>query len=384
MSQALPTVKPGAKPRRIGGDQRRRAGTGDERGGEGGGAARPGPRAHHVRHQRASFEGLVNDDVVELKWGDVEGWTSQGGAELGISRRVPTVRDLYAIGRGLERQGIDGLLIIGGWDAFNAAHTMQGERERYPAFQIPMIVLPATIDNDIPNSELSVGADSALNLIVDSIDRIRQSGTAARRCFVMEVMGGFCGYLAVMGGLSGGAVRVYTHEEGISLKQLAEDVDKMVQSFRVGQRLFLVVRNERASEMYTSDFMCRIFEQESEGLFDAREVVLGHIQQGGNPTPFDRILATRLASHSIDYLSQQIEAGKSHCGVIGLYEGKVRTISLRQSEELAQWEYRRPTEQWWLELRGIIDVLAARLAVVPGGRTGVARPGRRGALTCAD
>jgi 6-phosphofructokinase 1 len=119
--------------------------------------------------------------------------------------------------------------------------------------------------------------------------------------------------------------------------------------------------------MYTSDFMCRIFEQESEGLFDAREVVLGHIQQGGNPTPFDRILATRLASHSIDYLSQQIEAGKSHCGVIGLYEGKVRTISLRQSEELAQWEYRRPTEQWWLELRGIIDVLAARLAVVPGG-----------------
>jgi 6-phosphofructokinase 1 len=366
MSQALPTVKPGAKPRRIAVINVGALAPGMNAAAKA--AVRLGlDRGHTMLGINGSFEGLVNGDVVELKWGDVEGWTSQGGAELGISRRVPTVRDLYAIGRGLERQGIDGLLIIGGWDAFNAAHTMQGERERYPAFQIPMIVLPATIDNDIPNSELSVGADSALNLIVDSIDRIRQSGTAARRCFVMEVMGGFCGYLAVMGGLSGGAVRVYTHEEGISLKQLAEDVDKMVQSFRVGQRLFLVVRNERASEMYTSDFMCRIFEQESEGLFDAREVVLGHIQQGGNPTPFDRILATRLASHSIDYLSQQIEAGKSHCGVIGLYEGKVRTISLRQSEELAQWEYRRPTEQWWLELRGIIDVLAARLAVVPGG-----------------
>ena len=324
-------------------------------------------RGHTMLGIRASFEGLVNDDVVELNWGDVEGWTGIGGAELGINRRVPTMRDLYAIGRGLERHHIDGLLIIGGWDAFNAAHTMQGERERYPAFQIPMIMLPATIDNDIPNSELSVGADSALNLIVDSIDRIRQSGAAARRCFVVEVMGGYCGYLAVMGGLSGGAVRTYLHEEGISLKQLASDIDRMVGSFRVGQRLFLVVRNERASEMYTSDFMCRLFEQESEGLFDARAAVLGHIQQGGNPTPFDRILATRLASHSIDYLSDQIETGKSQSAVIGLYEGKVRTISLRQSEELAQWEYRRPTEQWWLELRGIIDVLGSRLSAEPGG-----------------
>ena len=341
-------------------------------------------RGHTMLGINGSFEGLVNGDVVELKWGDVEGWTSQGGAELGISRRVPTVEDLYAIGRGLERQGIDGLLIIGGWDAFNAAHTMQGERERYPAFQIPMIVLPATIDNDIPNSELSVGADSALNLIVDSIDRIRQSGTAARRCFVMEVMGGFCGYLAVMGGLSGGAVRVYTHEEGISLKQLAEDIDKMVQSFRGGQRLFLVVRNERASEMYTSDFLCRIFEQESEGLFDAREVVLGHIQQGGNPTPFDRILATRLASHSIDYLSAADRGGQ---------------VALRGDRPVRG----QGPHHLAAPVRGAraVGVPAPDRAVVAGaarhhrraGRpavrrtrwcTGVARPGGRGALTCAD
>ena len=77
-----------------------------------------------------------------------------------------------------------------------------------------MICLPATIDNNIPNSELSVGADSALNLIVDSIDRVRQAGTASRRCFVVETMGGYCGYLALMGGLSGGAVRVYLQRGG--------------------------------------------------------------------------------------------------------------------------------------------------------------------------
>ena len=135
------------------------------------------------------LHGLIEGDVQELQWGDVDGWTGMGGAELGISRRTPTVRDFYGIGRGLEQHQIDGLLIIGGWDAFEAAHTLRRERERYPAFQIPLILLPATIDNNIPGTELTVGADSALNLIVDSMDRVRQAGTASRRCFVVETMG---------------------------------------------------------------------------------------------------------------------------------------------------------------------------------------------------
>ena len=319
-------------------------------------------RGHTMLGVDGSFRGLIDGDVRELEWGDVEGWSSRGGAELGISRHVPTVEDLDAIGRGLEDQRVDGLLIIGGWDAFEAAHTMDRERERYPAFEIPTICLPATIDNNIPNSELSVGADSALNLIVDSIDRVRQAGTASRRCFVVETMGGFCGYLALLGGLSGGAVRVYLHEEGITLKELAHDVERMVDSFQVGQRLFLTVMNEQASPMYTSDFLCRLFEQESQGLFDARELVLGQTQQGGAPSPFDRILGTRLAAHSIDWLSYQIDSASAGGAVIGLHEGQVRMLPVRDAEELADWEHRRPLRQWWMQLRPIIDVLASRLA----------------------
>jgi len=315
-----------------------------------------------------SFRGLMDGDVRELEWGDVEGWSSLGGAELGISRHVPTVKDLDAIGRGLEDQRVDGLLIVGGWDAFEAAHTMHRERERYPAFDIPTICLPATVDNNIPGSELSVGADSALNLIVDSIDRLRQAGSASRRCFVVQTMGGFCGYLALLGGLSGGAVRVYLHEEGITVKELASDVERMVESFRVGQRLFITVLNERASPMYTSEFLCRLFEQESQGLFDAREVVLGQTQQGGAPSPFDRILGTRLAAHSIDWLSYQIDSASTGGAVIGLHEGKVRVLPLRDAGELADWEHRRPRQQWWMQLRPIIDVLASRLAASPTGR----------------
>ncbi|TKV56338.1 6-phosphofructokinase [Nakamurella flava] len=320
-------------------------------------------RGHTMVGISNSFQGLVDDEVRELQWGDVEGWTSRGGAELGISRRVPTVKDLYAIGRGIEKHGLDGLLIVGGWDAFAAVSTMRAEQDRYPAFQVPMIVLPATIDNNMPASEQSVGADTALNLIVDSIDRIRQTGTASKRVFVVETMGGYCGYLALMGGLSGGAVKVYLHEEGITLKDIAADVENMVDAFRAGQRLFLTVRNEKASPMYTSDFLVRVFEQESQDLYDAREIVLGQTQQGGSPTPIDRILGTRLAAHSIDWLSHQVDLHKHDAAMIGMQEGTPRIRTLRRVEEMADWEHRRPVRQWWMELRPVIDVLAARLAL---------------------
>jgi 6-phosphofructokinase 1 len=180
-------------------------------------------------------------------------------------------------------------------------------------------------------------------------------------------MGGFCGYLALLGGLSGGAVRVYLHEEGITLQQLARDVELMVGSFRVGQRLFLTVLNERASPMYTSEFLCRLFEQESQGVFDAREVVLGQTQQGGAPSPFDRILGTRLAAHSIDWLSYQIDSDVADGAVIGMHEGKIRVLPLREAGDLADWEHRRPLRQWWLQLRPLVDVLASRLVAGPAG-----------------
>jgi 6-phosphofructokinase 1 len=223
-------------------------------------------------------------------------------------------------------------------------------------------VLPATIDNNIPTSEMSVGADTALNHVVSSIDRIRETRAATRRCFVVETMGGYCGYLALMSGLSGGAVRVYLHEEGVTLRRLAADVEQMVDSFAAGQRLFLTVRNERASEMYTSDFLRRIFEQEGRGTFDARQIVLGQTQQGGSPSPFDRILATRLAARAVAWLGDEMAAGSAGSAVIGLHEDGVRIVPLQRAEELADREHRRPTEQWWLRLRPTVDMLAARTA----------------------
>ncbi|MBL8251318.1 MAG: 6-phosphofructokinase [Candidatus Competibacter sp.] len=315
-------------------------------------------RGHVLLGVRGGFQGLIDGRIEELKWGDVEGWASMGGAELGTNRQIPTLEQFYSVGRALETQHIDGLLVIGGWAAYKAIYELYRERERYPAFKIPMICLPTSIDNNLPGSELSVGADTALNVIVEALDRIKQSATAARRCFVVETMGRFCGYLALMSGLAGGAERVYLHEEGITLKGLQADVENMVESFKGGRRLYLAIRSERANPHYTIDFLSRLFEEESHGHFDVRQASLGHIQQGGNPSPFDRILATRLATRCIDYLTQELEKNSAESAFIGLSEGKVTLFPLKQMADMVDWAYRRPKEQWWLELRPIVRALA--------------------------
>ncbi len=113
-----------------------------------------------------------------------------------------------------------------------------------------MVCLPATIDNNVPGTELSIGADTALNNIVSVVDKIKQSAVAERRCYIVEVMGRRCGYLALMSGLATGAERVYLHEEGVTLKSMKEDLDRLVQGFREGKRLGLVIRNEEANPTY--------------------------------------------------------------------------------------------------------------------------------------
>lgn len=313
---------------------------------------------HVLLGVRGGFQGLIDGRIEELKWGDVEGWTSMGGAELGTNRQIPTIEQFYSVGRALETQRIDGLLIIGGWAAYKAIYELHRERDRYPAFKIPMICLPATIDNNLPGSEQSVGADTALNVIVEALDRIKQSATAARRCFVIETMGTYCGYLALLSGLAGGAERVYLHEEGITLKDLQADVENMLKSFEGGRRLYMAIRNERASPHYTTDFLCRLFEEESQTRFDVRQDILGHIQQGGNPSPFDRILATRLATRCIDYLTQQLAEKSTECAFIGLSEGKVTLFPLKEMADMVDWSYRRPKKQWWLGLRTIVHAMA--------------------------
>ena len=157
--------------------------------------------------------------------------------------------------------------------------------EQYPVFNLPIVCLPAAINNDLPGSEVAIGADTALNNIVSDVDKIKQSAVASGRCFVVEVMGRDCGYLALMSGLATGAERTYLPEEGISLHDLETDVLNLKDGFRNGKRLGLVITSEGSDPVYNSGFIKELFERESEGLFSVRQSILGHVQQGGDPSP---------------------------------------------------------------------------------------------------
>lgn len=315
-------------------------------------------RGHTMLAVQNGFQGLIDGEIQEIGWMDISGWVSKGGAELGTNRKMPEGPDLYRIARQLEAHKIDGLLIVGGWTGYQAAHRLYDKRGDYPAFALPIVCLPASIDNNLPGSQLSIGADTALNNIIANVDKIKESAVASRRCFVVEVMGGDCGYLALVGGLATGAERVYLPEEGISLADLQVDVANLVKGFSHGKRLGLMIRNEHTDPLYTTNFVCSLFEKEGGELFDVRQAILGHVQQGGNPSPFDRIQATRLAANCIEFLIKEADQAAPAAAAIGLQGGRVKFTGLEDLPRLMHEDLQRPKEQWWLELRPIAKIMA--------------------------
>jgi 6-phosphofructokinase 1 len=310
------------------------------------------------------FRGLISHQVKALNWMDVNGWAPTGGSELGTSRKVPEGKDFYAIARTLEEEKIDAMVMVGGWAGYQAAYNLYQERRNFPAFNIPMICVPASIDNNLPGAEYSIGSDTALNSITEVIDKIKQSAVASNRCFIIDVMGGYCGYLALMSTLSSGGERVYLHEEGVKLSDLERDISMLVDGFGHGKRLALMIRNEFANPLYTAPFLSALFEEESKDLFNVRISILGHMQQGGNPTPLDRILATRMANEAVKFVERACNESAKHPSeeppavCLGMVEDQIKFTPMYEIPRLYDIEHQRPKQQWWMDLRSIAQMLA--------------------------
>jgi len=317
-------------------------------------------RGHVLLGIRRGFRGLINDDLFEFEWMGVNGWAPMGGSELGTSRKVPDGKDYYAVARTLEEHRIDALLIVGGWSGYEAALRLYQEREDYPAFNIPIICIPASINNNLPGAQHSVGADTALNSITEVVDKIKQSAVASNRCFVVEVMGRYCGYLALMSAIATGAERVYLHEEGVRLADLQQDIQQLIKGFNHGKRLGLIIRNEGANPLYTTQFLAALFEEESGDLFNVRISVLGHLQQGGDPAPFDRILAVRLAARAVERLDEWHAEQPDEAPIVcmGYQHGELTFTPIDEAMRMTDPVYHRPKKQWWMDLRPVARMLA--------------------------
>ncbi|MDY5128997.1 6-phosphofructokinase [Actinotignum urinale] len=306
------------------------------------------------------FVGLIENHVRPLEWRDVDGWASRGGAELGTDRKVPTIDQYFALARAIEANGIDAIIMIGGKAGYDTAWAMASERNRFPSFNIPFICVPTTIDNNLPGSDLTIGADTALNTNVEAIDKIRRSASASRRTFVVEVMGRKCGYLAMMSALSTGAEQVYLSEVGVSLDMLKFETERMNWCFTGDRSLYLAIRNEQASQYYTADLMRRVFEEEGHGKYTARTAIIGHMQQGGMPTSYDRTLAISMAANAVDEIKEQLKSGRSSIRYLGMHNGHVVSHPILHMDEQIDPETGLPQDPWWLTTLPVLYVMGQK------------------------
>ena len=310
--------------------------------------------------------------VREVQWLDAERWVSKGGSEIGTNRALPS-EDYAKTAECFELYKFDALFAVGGFEAYTAVSELEKARKDYPAFRIPMTVLPATISNNVPGTEYSLGSDTCLNALVEYCDKIRQSASSSRRrVFVVETQGGRSGYVATMAGLSVGAFAVYTPEEGIGIKMLSRDIDRLRDGFAKdkgqGGAGKLILRNEHASDTYTTQMIADMIREEAKGRFESRYAVPGHVQQGGVPSPMDRVRAVRLAVRCMQHLENyhgmsrdEIAADDDSAAVIGIKGASVVFSSIqRLRKEDTNWKERRPKQEFWMGLSSTVDTLSGR------------------------
>jgi 6-phosphofructokinase 1 len=262
------------------------------------------------------FAGLIAGDVISLRTRDVSGILGRGGTMLG-SARCPEFKT--EVGReqalqALHARRIDALVVIGGNGSQTGSLALS-------EMGYPVVGVASTIDNDLCGSDITIGVDTALNIALEAIDRLKVTASSQHRAFLVEVMGRACGYLALMSGIAGGA-------EAIVIPEVETDPEAVAAELRTayerGKAHALVVVAEGAR--YNAAGLADYFQVHRERLgFELRVTTLGHVQRGGAPTAFDRLLATRLGAAAVGAI-----AGGRFGVLVGLVKGEEITTPLAE------------------------------------------------------
>lgn len=316
----------------------------------------------------SGVEGFAEGDIHPMTWESVNGWAPKGGAMLGTKRTLPTGK-IDAIAEQITAKNLQGLLIIGGFEAYSTALSFADARTGYPAFRIPIVILPATISNNVPGTDFSLGSDTAINTITEICDKLRQSAAGTKqRVFIVELMGGFCGYLTSMSALASGSDIAYIHEDPFAMKEIMHDLTVLKEKISENKiQTGLILRNEKANLEYTTQNLTRIYTEEGKGVFTVRHNVLGHMQQGGSPSPFDRNMGTELAAKATHWIVQKAEANlyngkvitqdKDSATLLGIQKRSQHFLPVQNLKEETDFEHRRPYNQWWFQMRAMMKML---------------------------
>ena len=268
-------------------------------------------RGWQVFGVRRGYAGLAAGDLVELDARAVGGIVQQGGTILG-SERYPQFKSedvqRQALGE-LASRDVEALVVVGGDGSQRGAAALS-------ALGLAVVGVASTIDNDLYGSEITLGVDTALNVALEAIDRLKVTASSHRRGFLVEVMGRNCGYLALMAGIAGGAEAVLVPEVDHDPEALAREIHA---AYARGKRHALVVVAEGCR--LNAQRLMAYFDAHRERLgFELRATILGHVQRGGSPTAFDRLLATRFGAAAVDCLAEE-----RHGVLVGQMRGEIAT-----------------------------------------------------------
>lgn len=265
---------------------------------------------------KRGYAGLMTGNVVPMGARDVGGIIQRGGTILG-SARAPafkTENGRRQALRTLHQNNIDGLVVIGGNGSQAGAYALS-------QLDFPVVGVASTIDNDLYGSEMTIGVDTALNIALEAIDRLKITASSHQRAFLVEVMGRDNGYLALMAGIAGGAEAILIPEVETNPDDLAA---KMRAAYERGKAHAIVVVAEGAR--LNAAALARYFAEHQERLgFELRVTKLGHVQRGGSPGAFDRLLATRLGAAATEQL-----AGGVHGVLVGLLKSEIVATPLAE------------------------------------------------------
>jgi 6-phosphofructokinase 1 len=264
-----------------------------------------------IRH---GYSGLIANNVIPLGARDVSGIIQQGGTMLG-SARCPEFKTEEGRQKALHvlaEHNIEAMVIIGGGGSQTGAQALS-------QLGFPVVGVASTIDNDLYGSDITIGVDTALNIALEAIDRLKVTALSHERAFLIEVMGRGCGYLALMAGIAGGAEAIVIPEVETNPESLADEIRN---AYERGQAHALVVVAEGAR--YNAAALADYFKKHHERLgFDLRVTTLGHVQRGGAPSAYDRLLATRFAAEAVEHLTRG-----EHGLLVGLVRGEIASTPL--------------------------------------------------------
>ena len=264
------------------------------------------------------FQGMIEDDFVELNARSVRNIINKGGTFLKSARSegFRTKEGRENAYKNLTKNGVEALVVIGGDGTFTGALSFSQE------FGFPVMGIPGTIDNDIYGTTHTIGYDTALNTVVDAIDKIRDTASSHNRMFFVEVMGRDSGFIALNSGIGGGAERIIIPEKNIPAEVLLEDIDRGKRRGKTSNIIVVAEGNTAGKAV----FELKEYVEKKRPEYDIRVSVLGHMQRGGTPTCYDRVLATRMGVKAVESLLE----GKSQY-MVGINNDRMELIPLEKA-----------------------------------------------------